>query len=56
MRQDRERTTFVNLCGIEGARRLADELIDAAVDALAPFGKRAAVLRSIAEFVRVRDR
>lgn len=54
--QDRNRTTFVSLCGIEGARRLADELIDAAVLALQPFGKRAAVLRSIAEFVRVRDR
>lgn len=54
--QDRDRATFVDLCGIEGARRLADELVDAAVAALLPFGKRAAVLRSIAEFVRVRDR
>jgi farnesyl diphosphate synthase/geranylgeranyl diphosphate synthase type II len=55
-RQDRERTTFVSLCGIEGARRLADELIDAAVGALAPLGKRALTLRALAELIRVRDR
>jgi len=56
VRQDRERVTFVTLCGIEGARRLADELIDASLAALAPLGKRAAPLRAIAELVRVRDR
>lgn len=53
---DRERTTFVNLSGIDGARRLVDELIDASVASLAPFGRRAAMLRSLAEYVRVRDR
>ncbi len=56
VRQDRDKTTFVSLCGIEGARRLADELIDASVAALETLGKRASVLRSIAELVRVRDR
>jgi len=54
--QDRDRTTFVNLSGIEGARRLVDDLIDASVASLAPFKRRAAVLRSLAEFVRLRDR
>jgi geranylgeranyl diphosphate synthase type II len=53
---DRNRTTFVQLCGIDGARRLVDELILAATQALAPFGRRGAVLASMAEFVRNRDR
>ena len=53
---DRDRTTFVNLCGIDGARRLVDELIGASVAALAPFGKRAAALTGLAEIVRERDR
>jgi geranylgeranyl diphosphate synthase type II len=53
---DRDRTTFVNLCGIDGARRLVDELIGSATEALAPFGRRALLLRSIAELVRNRDR
>ncbi len=54
--QDRDRTTFVNLCGIDGARRLVDELIDASIVALASFGRRGATLRSMADFVRLRDR
>jgi geranylgeranyl pyrophosphate synthase len=53
---DRDRTTFVNLCGIDGARRLVDELIGASVAALSPFGKRAAALTGLAEIVRERDR
>ena len=53
---DRERTTFVNLCGIDGARRLVDELIGASIAALAPFGKRGAALAGLAELVRERDR
>lgn len=53
---DRERTTFVNLSGIDGARRLADELIDAAISALEPLGKRGAHLAALAEMVRERDR
>ncbi len=54
--QDRDRTTFVNLCGIDGARKLVDELIDASLGALSSFGRRGANLRSLAEMVRVRDR
>jgi geranylgeranyl diphosphate synthase, type II len=53
---DRERTTFVNLCGIDGARRLVDDLIGASIAALAPFGKRASALAGLAELVRERDR
>jgi geranylgeranyl diphosphate synthase type II len=53
---DRDKTTFVTLCGIDGARRLVDELIDAALVALTPFGRRAAHLRAFAELVRTRDR
>ena len=53
---DRDKTTFVDLCGIHGARRLVDELIDASVLALRPFGKRALLLSSLAEHVRSRDR
>jgi len=53
---DRDKTTFVDLCGIDGARRIADELIEASLAALAPFGRRGALLRELAEFVRTRDR
>jgi geranylgeranyl diphosphate synthase type II len=53
---DRNRTTFVNLCGIDGARRLTDDLINASLVALQPFGKRAATLSGLAEMVRNRDR
>ena len=53
---DRDRTTFVNLCGIDGARRLTDELIVASVAALAPFGRRAELLTGLADMVRERDR
>jgi geranylgeranyl diphosphate synthase type II len=53
---DRNRTTFVNLCGIDGARRLADELIDASLAALSPFGSRAEILVGLADRVRDRDR
>jgi geranylgeranyl diphosphate synthase type II len=53
---DREHTTFVGLCGVEGARRLVDDLIDTSVEHLRGFGKRAGLLRELAEFVRRRDR
>ncbi len=53
---DRDKTTFVDLCGIDGARRLVDELIDTAIAALAPFGRRRERLVALAELVRGRDR
>jgi geranylgeranyl diphosphate synthase type II len=53
---DRNRTTFANVCGIDGARRLTDELVAAAIVALEPFGRRAAILAGLADMVRDRDR
>jgi len=53
---DRDKTTFVDLCGIDGSRRLVDELIDASISGLEPFGRRGGLLRALAEFVRARDR
>lgn len=53
---DRDKTTFVELCGIDGARRLVDELIDTAIAALSPFGRRRERLAALADLVRVRDR
>jgi len=53
---DRNRTTFVSLCGIDGARRLTDELITASLAALSPFGRRAEILSGLADMVRDRDR
>ncbi|HEV8375533.1 MAG TPA: polyprenyl synthetase family protein [Candidatus Polarisedimenticolia bacterium] len=42
------RGNFVTLAGIDGARRLAEELTDCALQHLAPLGARAALLRGIA--------
>jgi len=53
---DRNKTTFVSLCGIEGARQLVDDLIAAATASLAPFGRKAGRLAALAEMVRERDR
>jgi len=54
--KDRDKTTFVELCGIAGARRLVDELIDHSQSALEVFGRRGARLAALSEFVRGRDR
>jgi geranylgeranyl diphosphate synthase type II len=54
--QDRDHTTFVSLSGIDGARQLVDDLIDASASALERFGRRAGRLIALAEFVRNRDR
>lgn len=53
---DRDKTTFVSLCGIEGARQLVDDLIAASQAALQPFGRRGARLSALAAMVRERDR
>ena len=53
---DRDKTTFVNLCGIDGARKLVDDLIDASTGYLLPFGRRSTLLHALAEHVRRRDR
>jgi geranylgeranyl diphosphate synthase type II len=50
------RPTFVTLCGIEGARALAAELVESSVRALEPFGRRARALADLSRFIAVRDR
>jgi len=54
--RDSGRTTFVTLCGVEGARQLAVELVDAAVAQLDRFGRRSGLLRDLALFIARRDR
>jgi geranylgeranyl pyrophosphate synthase len=56
VRSDARRTTFVTLCGVEGARALATELTATAVSCLAPFGRRARRLEELARLLEVRDR
>ncbi|MEM7479554.1 MAG: polyprenyl synthetase family protein [Acidobacteriota bacterium] len=55
--QDRDKVTFVKLLGVEGARTLAEELLDFAIVSLdrASFARRAEPLRQIARFVRRRS-
>ncbi len=50
------RGNFVTLSGIEGARRLSEELYDCAVEHLAPLGRRGALLRGLASLLIHRDR
>ena len=45
------KATFVSLLGLEGAQRRAADLVQAACDALQPYGDDAANLRAAAEFV-----
>jgi geranylgeranyl diphosphate synthase type II len=54
--KDRDKTTFADVCGREGAQRLVDELIEASVGSLRRYGNRANLLRELAEMVRRRDR
>jgi len=53
-RADARRMTFVSFSGVDGARELAAELCATATNALAPFGRRAARLKELAEFVAAR--
>ena len=50
-RSDVRKTTFVSFSGIDGARQLAGELCRTAISALAPFGRRSAPPKALAEFV-----
>jgi geranylgeranyl diphosphate synthase type II len=54
--KDTGKVTFITFCGLEGARELANELIDTAVESLRPLKARAELLRSFADFVRNRSR
>ncbi len=55
VRSDR-RGNFVDLAGVEGARRLARELSDCAIGHLAPLGSRAALLSGFASEILLRGR
>jgi len=52
---DRGKATFVSLLGLEGAKRRAAELVEAACDAVSPYGDRARTLNDAARFVISRD-
>jgi len=54
--KDARKTTFVSFSGVAGARQLAQELIVASQEALAPFGPRARLLRDLARYVVTRRR
>jgi len=53
-RRDAHRANFATLCGNESSRRLVEELLESAVAALAPFGRKAEVLKDLARVVRDR--
>ncbi|WP_099824618.1 polyprenyl synthetase family protein [Oceaniglobus indicus] len=50
------KATFVSLLGVAGARDRAQALVEAACDALSPYGGRADALRACAKYVISRDR
>src|SRR5205807_5086258 len=52
--KDAQRLTFVKLAGVDGARKLSEELVDTSLAAIAPLGPSAKPLRDLAEFVRGR--
>ncbi|MBK9383215.1 MAG: polyprenyl synthetase family protein [Planctomycetes bacterium] len=54
LHKDRDKTTFVDLGGVEEARRVVEELVSTAQASLALFDQRADALRAVADFVRVR--
>jgi geranylgeranyl diphosphate synthase type II len=54
--KDINRLTFVKLAGIDGARKLNDELIETSVRAIEPLGKAGEALRQLALLVRDRTR
>ena len=52
--KDADKVTFVSLLGVAGAEQLAAELLDFAIESLAPLGRKADPLRALAQFVRQR--
>lgn len=54
--KDEQRLTFVKLAGIEGARKLSEELVETSLAAINPLGPSAQPLRALAEAVRNRTR
>lgn len=54
--KDEQRLTFVKLAGVDGARKLSQELVDTSLAAIEPLGSAAAPLRDLALMVRDRVR
>jgi geranylgeranyl diphosphate synthase type II len=52
---DASRTTFVDICGLSGARKLASELVGSAVAHLSRFGKKSALLEQLALLIANRE-
>ena len=52
---DAGKATFVSLLGLDGAKEAAKTCVTSANDALAPFGKNAATLRQLADFIISRE-
>lgn len=52
--KDDQRLTFVKLAGVDGARRLSEELVDTSIEAIASLGPSAQPLRDLAMVVRGR--
>jgi farnesyl diphosphate synthase len=57
LRKDAEagKATFVSLLGLDGARARAADLVDAACDALAPYGDRSQTLQALARYIIARE-
>lgn len=54
--KDEQRLTFVKLAGVEGARKLSQELVETSMQAIEPLGNAARGLRELAVLVRDRVR
>lgn len=54
--KDEQRLTFVKLAGVEGARKLSEELVETSLAAIEPLGTAARPLRDLAVMVRDRVR
>jgi geranylgeranyl diphosphate synthase type II len=52
--KDAQRLTFVKLAGVDGARKLSEELVQTSLDAISNLGPAAAPLRDLALLVRDR--
>lgn len=51
---ERGKNTYPSIYGLEESKRLADELLQEALDAIRPFGERADALKAIAEYIVTR--
>jgi geranylgeranyl diphosphate synthase type II len=54
--KEKGKTTFVDLLGVDGAKARAREVMAAGLDALGPFGDRAAPLAALGKYTVERDR